>query len=264
MSNFKVGGSKFSRFVNGKGFYIALALCLVAIGTATYIAVNNSKSIVGDIKSASGISSAGNTATSIPDWDAQSGAEQTNAAVSGVPARTPSAPSSSAPSSSKPSSPSKPSSSTPSKSEPTKPSAPSKMVFAMPITPIRVTTAYSGDKPVFDKTMGDWRVHDGVDIAASEGTPVKACASGKVSDIKDDYMMGEEVIIDHGNGVQSLYANLTRQVTVKKGQEVEVGDTIGAVGDTAEAEIAVEPHLHFEIMKNGVDVDPLAFISGTD
>jgi murein DD-endopeptidase MepM/ murein hydrolase activator NlpD len=256
MSNYKIGTSKFSRFVNGKGFYIALALCLVAIGTAAYIAVNNSNDIVGDIKSGSGVSSASTATSSIPNWDSQSSAAQANTTVSGVPAgtRTSSASASSSASSSKP---------TTSSKTPEKASGTAKLVYAMPVSGT-VTTAYSGDKPTFDKTMDDWRVHDGVDIAAVEGTPVKACASGTVSDVRIDDKLGQEVIIDHGNGIKSIYANLTSKVTVKKGQQVDVGDTIGAIGETAQAEIAVTPHLHFEITKNGTDVDPLATISGED
>jgi murein DD-endopeptidase MepM/ murein hydrolase activator NlpD len=244
MSNFKVGNSKFSRFVNGKGFYIALALCLVAIGTAAYIAVNNSTGILNNINSGSG--AANTTTSSIPNWDSQDPTQQTNTTVSGVAASSKPATSSQAQSSS---------------SETQKPSSVEKLVFAMPVAG-SVTTAYSGDKPIFDKTMGDYRVHDGVDIAAAQTTPVKACASGKVIEVKQDDMLGQEVIIDHGSGIKSIYANLTSQVTVKKGQQVEVGDTIGAIGETAIAECAVTPHLHFEITKNGKDVDPLAVISG--
>lgn len=248
MSNFKVGNSKFSRFVNGKGFYIALAICLVAIGTAVYLALNNSNGVIKNIESGSGASSQPIQSSSIPNWDASS-AKQTEKTVSGVPAAAASS--------------SQSSSSAATSSASSKSKSVSEIVYAMPVSG-KVVTAYSADKLTYDKTMGDWRTHDGVDIAASEGTPVKACASGKVVDIKVDDMLGQEIIISHGNGIKSVYANLTSQVNVKKGQYVEVGNTIGAVGDTAEAEIGITPHLHFEIKKNGTDVDPLALISGED
>lgn len=242
MSNFKIGNSKFARFVNGKGFYIALAICLVAIGTAAYIAVNNSAGIVNNVKSDSGASSQNSISSSIPNWDSgASSAAQTNTTVSGVADN-------------------RNSSSSPSQA-PSSASSTAKLVYTMPVTG-SVLTSFSGDKPVFDKTMNDWRTHDGVDIAATEGTPVKACASGTVSDVKVDDEMGQEVVIDHGNGLKSIYANLTNQVTVKKGQSVDAGDTIGCVGETAESEIAVAPHLHFEMTKNGSNIDPLTQISG--
>lgn len=247
MSNFKVGNSKFSRFVNGKGFYIALAICLVAIGTAAYIAVNSANGIIGNIKTGSGISSAKGATSSIPNWDSQNAAKQTGNTVSGVEdkRRSSKAAASSASSTAKQSS----------------SSQAEKLVFAMPVAG-SVITAYSADKPVYDKTMGDWRVHDGVDISANEGTPVKACAAGVVSEIRTDDMLGQEIIITHAGGLKSIYANLTSQVTVKKGQHVDVGDTLGAIGETAQGEVAVKPHLHFEMTRHGVDVDPLAVVSG--
>jgi murein DD-endopeptidase MepM/ murein hydrolase activator NlpD len=104
--------------------------------------------------------------------------------------------------------------------------------------------------------MDDYRVHDCIDIAASVGTPVKACADGTVLDVKVDDMLGQEVIIQHGGGITSIYANLTNQVNVKKGQKVEAGDVIGAVGQTAQSEIALVPHLYFAMQKNGTYVDP--------
>jgi murein DD-endopeptidase MepM/ murein hydrolase activator NlpD len=119
-------------------------------------------------------------------------------------------------------------------------------------------TSYSDNKLVYDTTMDDWRVHDFINIASNLGTPVKACADGIVSDVKVDDMLGQEVIIQHGGGITSIYANLTSGVTVKKGQKVEAGDVIGAVGQTAISESALVPHLHFAITKNGQYVDPLA------
>jgi murein DD-endopeptidase MepM/ murein hydrolase activator NlpD len=242
MSNFKIGNSKFSRFVNGRGFYIALALCLVAIGTAAYVAVRNTNNIVDNIQSGSGASVAENT-SSIPNWDAA----QANTTVSGV--------SSDVSSSS--------SQETSSSSETSSSASSQKLVYTMPVTG-SVTTAYSDDNPIYDKTMDDWRVHNGVDLAAKEGTPVKACASGTVIEVKVDDMLGQEIVIDHGNGIKSVYANLSNKVNVKKGQSVNVGDTIGAVGETAQAEIALTPHLHFEMTKAGRQIDPLKQISGDD
>lgn len=253
MSNFKVGNSKFSRFVNGKGFYIALALCLVAIGTAAYIAVNSSNVILNNAKSTSGASSKATTTSSIPNWDTQNSAAQTNTTVSGVaPDKRRSSPASAASSKLK-------ASSVPAKHKSSGSKA--KIVYTMPVSSPKVITAYSGNNLVYDKTMCDYRVHGGVDIGAADGTPVKACASGTVSDVKVDSMLGQEIIINHGDGIKSIYANMASQVSVKKGQKVEVGDTIGAVGKTAQAETALAPHLHFEITKNGTDVDPLATIT---
>lgn len=240
MSNFKIGKSRFSRFMSGKGFYIALALCLVAIGAAAYIAATGPfGSMVAPSGADSGTAS-GNTSSM--SWDNDSSAQQANTTVSGVEASSSAAASSAA------------SSQTASSQAPVSNAAPT--LYVMPVSGT-VITAYSGDKPVYDKTMDDYRIHDGIDIAANAGTPVKACADGVVSDIVNDDMYGETVTIKHGGGIVSVYSGLTPAVTVKKGQTVESGDVIGAVGQTAKCEIALTPHLHFAILKDNAYVNPL-------
>ena len=253
MSNFKVGKSGFSRFINGKGFYIALALCLVAIGSAAYIAANKSFGGVSVTSSLSGSASdVSNTGT--VTWD-DSEAQQTANTVSGVTASGSSAASaSSAASSAASTAASSKSSSSSSMAAPT--------LYVLPLQG-SLLTEYSADTPIYDKTMNDWRTHMGVDISANSGTPVKACADGTVLDVKVDDQLGQEVIIQHGGGITSIYANLTAfgdKPTVKKGQKVEAGDVIGSVGATAQAEIGLVPHLHFAMMKNSQYVDPLVTI----
>lgn len=252
MSNFKVGKSRFSRFINGKGFYIALALCLVAIGAAAYIAANNS---FGNIANISGESSTGtNSSTnSGVNWNNESEAQTTGNTVSGVPANTPS----SAASSSVTSSASTPSTSSSSSKTTTTSSLTVPTIYIMPVEG-NILTSYSNDKLVYDKTMDDYRIHDGIDIAANQGTPVKACADGIVLDVTTDDMYGQTVTVQHGGGIVSIYSDLTTAVSVKKGQSVEAGDVIGAVGQTAKCEIALVPHLHFAMMKDNQYVDPLA------
>ena len=248
MSNFKVGKSRFSRFINGKGFYIALALCLVAIGAAAYIAANNSLGNISDISSSgnsTGISTTSNGGTS---WDNGGDIQTTGNTISGVPAGTGSSSSSS--SSASPSS----ASSAPKTSSALP--APAPTIYILPLEG-NIITSYSNDKLVYDKTMNDYRVHDGIDIAANQGTPVKACADGVVLDVRVDDMLGQEVIIQHGGGITSVYTNLTTGIMVKKGQKLHAGDVIGAVGQTAISEIALVPHLHFAMTKNGQYVDPL-------
>jgi Membrane proteins related to metalloendopeptidases len=274
MSNFKMGNSKFSRFVNGKGFYIALALCLVAIGTAAYVAVNNGANLYKTLTSSGATTSSTPSksvaTSSIPNWDASNPTKQTNDTVSGVkndkPGKTGPA-ASSKPAEQKPHVTSKPEKQTGSVSTQTKSnetSSAAKLVFAYPVGNGDVINAYSGDKPVYDKTMADWRVHDAVDIEAPTGTPVKACASGTVCEVKMDDMYGEEIVIDHGDGLKSIYANLSGKVNVKTGQKVEVGDTIGAVGETAQAETAETAHLHFAMTKDGQAIDPLGTMAGNN
>jgi len=115
---------------------------------------------------------------------------------------------------------------------------------------------FSIDELVFSDTLGDWRVHTGIDIAAGLGTQVCAMGDGKVEDIYTDELMGVTVVIDHGNSVKSVYRNLMDNVVVKVGDTVYAGDVIGGVGQTADNELLDPPHLHLEVIRNGAQIDP--------
>ena len=123
-----------------------------------------------------------------------------------------------------------------------------------------VSMEHSPDALVFDKTMGDWRTHDGVDVAAQIGTKVMAVADGTVVDVYEDDMFGTTVVIDHGAGVKSYCSNLAAVPTVKEGDGVIMGAVIGSVGDTALAETGDVAHLHFAITVDGKSADPLDYL----
>jgi murein DD-endopeptidase MepM/ murein hydrolase activator NlpD len=102
---------------------------------------------------------------------------------------------------------------------------------------------------------GVCRLHEGLDIAAPEGTPVQAAAAGTVvfAGWQDGY--GNIVIIDHGNGLATAYGH--QSAIVVTGGAVAQGQTIGAVGSTGHS---TGPHLHFEVRVGGVAVDPLGYL----
>ena len=112
----------------------------------------------------------------------------------------------------------------------------------------------------YNETTRDWRTHHGVDIAAEAGTTVLAASAGTVLAVRNDDMMGTTVVIDHGDGCQTTYANLQARPTVVAGDEVSAGQIIGAVGTTAAAESAHGPHLHFSVSKNGDAIDPNTYL----
>ncbi len=116
---------------------------------------------------------------------------------------------------------------------------------------------------VFSPTMGDWRIHTGMDIAASLGDTVCASADGTVKEVWDDAMMGKCVSIAHADNVVTVYKNLDATLAegIAAGRSVRAGDSIGTVGESAMAELADEPHLHFEMTVNGEPVDPLSYLS---
>lgn len=97
------------------------------------------------------------------------------------------------------------------------------------------------------------RPHSGLDIAAAEGTPVKAVANGTVIDAGDFFFSGNMIYLDHGQGIISLYAHLSR-IDVKPGDVVNSGDVIGAVGQTGRVTGA---HLHFAVFANQTLIDPV-------
>ncbi len=127
--------------------------------------------------------------------------------------------------------------------------------MAMPITGA-VTKDYSGDELVYSQTMDDWRTHNGIDIAAEEGTDVQAVADGTVEAVTNSSMMGTTVIILHPSGLRSIYSNLAEKELVAPGDTVTKGSIIGKTGDTASEEVSEPPHLHFEISLNEEPVNP--------
>ena len=116
---------------------------------------------------------------------------------------------------------------------------------------------------VWSETMGDYRVHLGIDIATAEGAPVFAAADGVVSKIWDDALMGRCMAISHDGDVFTFYKNLDSTLAegIEEGSKVTRGQKIGAVGETAISELADEPHLHIEMTVGGLAVDPRDYLS---
>jgi len=119
---------------------------------------------------------------------------------------------------------------------------------------------FASDKLVYSETLKEWVVHTGLDIKAEKTTVVKSAEAGKVTAIKNDPRYGITVIIDHGNGYETRYANLLTAEFVNVGEEVTKGQTIGTVGNTATFEVLDDFHLHFEILKNGEYQNPIFFM----
>ncbi len=122
-------------------------------------------------------------------------------------------------------------------------------------------TAFSMDELLYSETMGDWRTHEGVDLAAEAGTPVCACAAGTVTDVREDDMMGATVVIAHDGGRETIYANLQSVPAVSIGESVTAGQIIGAVGKTALSELRLPSHLHFAVTRDGEFIDPAEFLN---
>ena len=119
---------------------------------------------------------------------------------------------------------------------------------------------YSKDNLVYSSTLEEWTTHLGIDIAMQKTDVVKAVADGKVKSIKNDPRYGLTVVIEHQNGFESIYSSLLTAEFITIGEEIKQGSTIATVGNTATFEIADTTHLHFEMKKNGKNVDPNIYI----
>lgn len=133
------------------------------------------------------------------------------------------------------------------------------LYFIWPVSGV-LERGHSRDVLLYDRTMADWRTHDGWDIQANLGGHVLAAANGTVSAIYQDDLYGTTVEISHGSGLVSCYANLAETPTVAVGDAVQVGDVIGAVGETALCEVGEAYHLHFAMKLNGKSADPADFL----
>ena len=119
---------------------------------------------------------------------------------------------------------------------------------------------FAVDSLIFSETLQEWTTHTGIDIKAEKTTVVKSAEAGTVKYIKNDPRYGLTIIIEHANGFQTVYSNLLTSEFVVEGEKVEKGQSLGTVGNTAAFEIADEPHLHFEIIKDNVQVDPNIYL----
>lgn len=115
---------------------------------------------------------------------------------------------------------------------------------------------YSMDKVIYSKTLDMWKVHDGIDIKAGIGTEVKSSENGTVERIYEDSLYGYSVIINHQNGIKTIYRNLDNEVLVNENEKVEKGTVIGRIGNTASSECKDDSHLHFEVVQNSQIVNP--------
>lgn len=133
------------------------------------------------------------------------------------------------------------------------------LAFAYPIEGEK-TREFSMENLIYSETLEEWTTHQGLDIKADRTTVVKAAEEGTVVAIKNDPRYGLTVIIEHENGFKTVYSNLLTTEFVTEDEKVEKGQSIGTVGNSAVFEIADEPHLHFEMIKDGEYVDPTVYL----
>ena len=222
MESKKGFGKMMEQIIEGRGFYIVMALCAAVIGVSIWSLVRMPENYVDEAEF-----------------------DDTLSAVEVLPAATP-----------------EPTileeSEDAAEPEPTE-EITETAVSNDPVWPVEgaIQRAYSMDHLSYDETMSDWRTHDGVDIEAPLGTKVSAIRGGTVQSVFYDEAYGSTVVIDHGDGLICTYAALEEIPTVIVGDTVQAGDVIGSVGDTAKCETAQSTHLHLSATMNGASISPL-------
>ncbi len=210
-------------WLSGRGYYLALAACAVAIGMSGYLYYRNAP--------AQPVSQ-----TDDPVMDSQPAVVQQKPDASAPQNQGQNQPEATQP-----------------------PTQPAKLSTCSPVDG-QVTAEYAMECLSFNQTTRDWRVHNGMDIAAEAGSPVLASADGQVYTVYDDEELGTTVVIRHENGYVTKYASLSAEVAVTPGQQVSMGEKIGAVGTTALMESALGDHVHFSVTKNNESMDPAEFL----
>ena len=120
---------------------------------------------------------------------------------------------------------------------------------------------YSMEALSYNQTTRDWRVHNGIDLAADEHAPVMAAADGEVYTVYQDDAMGQTVVIRHNDGYTTCYSSLAEEVSVKPGDQVVMGDTIGYAADSAIVESTLGSHVHFSVTHYDEPMDPEEFLN---
>lgn len=235
----------------GKGFYIALAISVVAVGTVAYLTISRLNSSLQDDPDPQTQLQNG-TDWSVPEL------EDVGKSQSGVPLESSAPTESDAPSGVDSTTETMEQSSSAEETE-TPSTANTNGAYIMPLSG-EITNPYSNGELVKSKTLGEWRTHDGVDIKAAEGTPVKSCFDGTVTNVSNDSKWGIMVEIEYPS-CTAYFCGLADSVKVKKGQEVKLGDVIGEVGNTSLVENADDFHLHLAMKKDNQWIDPMTIIT---
>jgi murein DD-endopeptidase MepM/ murein hydrolase activator NlpD len=119
---------------------------------------------------------------------------------------------------------------------------------------------FSNGQLIYSKTLNEWHTHNGLDILAKLGAPVFAIEDGIVKEISSTPTEGIKITIEHRSGYSSVYSNLSTTQMVNLNDEVKKGQVISGIGKTAAFEYSEPDHLHFEIYKDGLVVNPSGLI----
>ncbi len=131
--------------------------------------------------------------------------------------------------------------------------------MALPVDAFSIVNDYGF---FHNKTLNTYYEHEGIDFAVAAGSEVKATKSGKIESIyKDDILLGTEIVVDHGDGLKTVYRFVEEREGLKVGDSVEQGDVIATVAEANGNEYKDGAQLHFEVLENGKQVDPTSHLT---
>lgn len=128
--------------------------------------------------------------------------------------------------------------------------------YVVPMKNATIAKDYSGSELQYNDTLKQWEIHKAIDFIASDDLNVYAVGDGTISNVYTNYLEGTVVEISHKDGIVSVYKSLAKDVNVSIGDKVSAGTVIGQVAETMASELKVGAHLHFEMLKNNVKVNP--------
>ena len=125
------------------------------------------------------------------------------------------------------------------------------------VSPLETVSVLNDYGFYHNKTLNTYYEHAGIDFSAAAGTQVRAVESGVIESIyKDDILLGTEIVVDHGDGLKTVYRFVTEAEGLKVGNKVEKGEVIATVAEANGNEYKDGAHLHFEMMQDGKTIDP--------
>ena len=133
------------------------------------------------------------------------------------------------------------------------------IVFDMPVNGT-IIKEYTGASVVYNQTLGLYTGHKAIDFLADEGTQVKCSYDGVVESITTSNLQGTTITVDHGNNLKTVYNSIEPIENLAQGQQVSRGEVIGTVSLNNRTEYKDGAHLHFEVIENGVKIDPQKYL----
>lgn len=221
MKETRYGTSRFKHFWQKNGVFLALAVSLLAVGGVLIAGLNQKPTVTSREESKPSDTAVEQKVTGQPD---DRTTQSTNTTTTTVKTTT---------------------------------TTRSKDLYVVPVSK-DVLTPFSIDQPIYSQTMGDWRLHPGVDLGGKTGQQVKVIAAGTVLSVEEDALWGTIITVDHSVGVLSRYSGV--KPSVKKGDKLDVGAVLGTLSEIP-CESAMEPHLHLEMQVDNNPIDPLTVLT---